>query len=114
MDKFQRRHKPLKIIQEQITWLILYLINKLKFSLKCFPQRKLQSWVTSLMNSIKYLRKKYYQEKFFQKIEEESFTSQLTPKVWHFPNTKPKDTTRQLQTNSPHKLDIKFLKTLAS
>lgn len=54
------------------------------------------------------------QEKFFQKIEEETFTSQLTPKVWHFPNTKTKDTTRQLQTRSPHKLDIKCLKTLAS
>lgn len=55
------------------------------------------------------------QEKFFQKTEKETFTSQFTPKAWHFPNTKTKDTTRQLQTNSPHKLDIKFLnKTLAS
>lgn len=40
------------------------------------------------------------QEKFFQKIEEETFTSQLTPKVWHFPNTKTKDTTTTNQQPS--------------
>ena len=75
MDKFLIKHNLPKATQKkQKICIAPYQLNKIKFLLKPFPQRKLQTQLVSLVNSIKYLKNKIVTilNKLFPKIGEES------------------------------------------